>query len=276
MRRGYKSLLVGANAGFTLVELVVVIAVMGILGGMSMIFIQRAVQGYANSETYFQLVDMSDNALRRMKRDIRNAVPNSVRISTNGQVIEFLPIMHGGRYRNGMPATGVADPLDFSASNDSFDVLGPPVPIVNIGDGLVIYNMGVTGADVYNGDNYRSLTKTGSNLSVLEFSGVAPFPLGSPGRRFYIVSSATLFVCDPTSNKLFMYTGYPVVSGLPTGIADLAGYTPHLLAEYVSECRFSLDNGVMQHSGVLSLILQLSRNGANVRLFHMIDLVNSA
>jgi MSHA biogenesis protein MshO len=262
-------------AGFTLVEMVVVIAVMGILGGMSTIFIPRVMQGYANSETYFQLVDISDNALRRIKRDIRNAVPNSVRISSDGRIIEFLPILHGGRYRNGPNALGGGNPLDFGTSNDSFDVLGPAVPQVSNGDGLVIYNMGIPGADVYNGDDYRALSTTGTNLSVLGFTG-SPFPYPSPGRRFYIVNTATLYVCDAATNRLLMYTGYPVVAGLPASVADLAAYTPSIIAEFVGQCNFSLDNGVMQHSGVLSMTLQLTRNGASVRLFHMIDLVNSA
>lgn len=265
-----------ALAGFSMVEMVVVIAVMGILGGMSTIFIPRVMQGYANSETYFQLVDISDNALRRIKRDIRNAVPNSVRISADGRIIEFLPIVHGGRYRNGPNALGGGNPLDFGASNDSFDVLGPAVPQVSSGDGLVIYNMGIPGADVYNGDDYRALSTTGANLSELGFTGTAPFPYPSPGRRFYIVNTATLYVCDAATNRLLMYTGYPVVANLPATIADLTAYTPSIIAEFVGECSFRLDNGVMQHSGVLSMMLQLTRNGASVRLFHMIDLVNSA
>lgn len=274
MRRVYKHSLI-VCAGFTLVEMVVVIAVMGILGGMSTIFIPRVMQGYANSETYFQLVDISDNALRRIKRDIRNAVPNSVRISSDGRIIEFLPILHGGRYRNGPNALGGGNPLDFGTSNDSFDVLGPAVPQVSSGDGLVIYNMGIPGADVYNGDDYRALSTTGTNLSVLGFTG-SPFPYPSPGRRFYIVNTATLYVCDAATNRLLMYTGYPVVAGLPASVADLAAYTPSIIAEFVGQCNFSLDNGVMQHTGVLSMMLQITRNGASVKLFHMIDLVNSA
>ena len=159
--------------------------------------------------------------------------------------------------------------------HDTFDVLGPPVPNVSAGDGLVIYNMGIAGADVYSGDDYRSLTSVGTNLSQLTFN-CAPLHYASPGRRIYVVSSASLYVCDLATGRLLMYTGYPVVAGLPASVADLGAYTPHVIAEFVSECRFSLDNGVMEHSGVLSVNLRLLRNGATIRLFHMIDLVNSA
>lgn len=265
-----------SRLGFTLVELVVVIAILGILGSMTSIFVTRAMQGYANSETYLRLVDMSDNALRRMKRDIRNAVPNSVRISADGQVLEFLPITFGGRYRSGPTASGTGNPLDFSLNNDSFDVLGPAIANVNAGDGLVIYNLGIQGANVYEGDSYRVLsTPPGQNLAELSFTG-APFPFSSPSKRFYVVATAALFVCDTTSRRLLMYTDYPVVAGLPSGVSGLNGYTPHVIAEDVAACRFSLDNGVMEHSGVLSLVLQLRRDAASVRIFHMIDLVNSS
>jgi MSHA biogenesis protein MshO len=71
MRQKYK---INLSSGFTLVEMVVVISVMAIIGGMSTVFIPRVIQGYVNSETYFQLVDMADNSLRRIKRDVRNAV----------------------------------------------------------------------------------------------------------------------------------------------------------------------------------------------------------
>lgn len=273
MRQEFKQHLY-LKRGFTLVEMVIVIAVLAILGGISSIFISRAMQGYANSESYLSLVDMSDHALRRMKREIRNAVPNSVRISNDGLVLEFIPIQFGGRYRVGLDNNGNGDPLNFAIVDNSFDVLGPPVPNVNAGNGLIIYNLGIPGADAYAGDNYR-LLQAGNNLGNLSFVGNG-YVFGSPSRRFYVVASASVLICDLGQRRLWLVDNYPIVANLPANINNIGGGVAHLLADDVTACQFRLDNGIQQRSGVLSLNITLSRGPATVRFFNTIDLVNSA
>ena len=44
------------------------------------------------------LTDTADTAVRRMARDIRKALPNSIR-QTSDQCVEFIPTKTGGRYR---------------------------------------------------------------------------------------------------------------------------------------------------------------------------------
>ena len=87
--------------GFTLVEMIVVIVITGIIGGVVAMFIRAPVQGYMDSARRAEMTDIADTALRRMARDIRTAVPNSVRIpvAAGSTYIEFLPTKAGGRYR---------------------------------------------------------------------------------------------------------------------------------------------------------------------------------
>lgn len=273
MRQKFKSSL-KPTLGFTLVEMVVVIAVLAIIGGISGVFVTHAIQGYANSERYMGLVDMSDNALKRMKREIRNAVPNSVRISSNGRVLEFIPIVFGGRYRVGLDENGGGDPLNFGTADNSFDVLGPKVPTVKTGDGLVIYNLGIAGANAYAGDNYRLLQNTGSNLSNLEFTG-DPFTFGAPSRRFFMVSKAMVFICDLTLGQLWLVDDYPIVASLPANIDSIGSASKHLLADHVTTCHFRFDNGIQRRNSMLSLSLTLNRRPAVVRFYNAIDLVNA-
>src|SRR5882724_7156689 len=76
-----------------------------------------------------------------------------------------------GRYREAAPG----NPLDFSNPADtSFDVIGPGLDI-SAGDFLVIYNLGITGADAYAGNNRRSATSIGTGLTAVAFAG-AQFP----------------------------------------------------------------------------------------------------
>ena len=66
--------------GFTLVEMIVVIVITGIIAGVVAIFLRAPVQGYVDSARRAEMTDIADTALRRIGRDLRTAVPNSVRV----------------------------------------------------------------------------------------------------------------------------------------------------------------------------------------------------
>ena len=87
--------------GFTLIELVVVVVVVSILAAMSTQLITFPVISYLNLKRRTTLVDTADMTLRRMQRDIRRALPNSIRITsvTDGILLEMLHTSDGGRYR---------------------------------------------------------------------------------------------------------------------------------------------------------------------------------
>ena len=122
-----------------MVEMIVVMVITGIIGGMVAIFIKAPVQGYVDSARRAEMTDIADTALRRLSRDIRTAVPNSVRVLGCGTTpcIEFLPTKGGGRYR-ASPATAgtiycgsyAAAVLDFDAADTCFEIIGTAIPLV--------------------------------------------------------------------------------------------------------------------------------------------------
>ncbi len=134
--------------GFTLFESIIVIVITGILAGMVSIFIFSPVQSFFSTSARTELVDASDNALRLMSREMRKALPNSVRVRADGLGIEFVPTVAGARYRTEVSTVG-DDPLLFSQADTSFDVFGTPVNVV-AGNWAVVYNLGaVVGSNVY-------------------------------------------------------------------------------------------------------------------------------
>ncbi len=188
------------EAGVTLVELIVVITISGIIATILGMIILRPIQGYQALVRRGELVDAAEMSLRKISRDIHQALPNSVRIrdslgntnsvtcSTAGVTcaIEMLNTLDGGRYRAGPgvnPGGGTyaTSPywLSFNgADTDGFNVVNLfqniPLPFTWSGQRLAIYNQGVTGADAYADANLGSGPYVITNPSVTTFTITNP------------------------------------------------------------------------------------------------------
>jgi MSHA biogenesis protein MshO len=260
-----------AAGGFTLVELVVVVAITGIIAALGGLLISRPMQGYVDLVRRAELVDAADNALRRMQRDIRRALPNSVRLTSSGgdQYLELLPTIEGDRYR----AQGPGDILDFTLADTGFDVLGVLDSVPAGGQELVIYNLAATGTsgNAYFGDNRAAVT--GGTLSSVSFAA-KQFPLQSPDQRFFLIEQPVSYVCTPGAGggTLWRYTGYGVTAVQPTAFA--AG-TVTLLASHVTGCAFTYSAGSSQRAGLVSLRLTLADQGETITLLHQTHVDNA-
>jgi MSHA biogenesis protein MshO len=300
-----------SERGFTLMEAVLVIVIVGIIGGMVAVFIRAPVLGYVQSASRVELSDAADTALRRIGRDVRLALANSVRRTTQGSdrvYLEFLLTKTGGRYRaadDGTGATGT--PLSFTdTTSKTFTVVGPALPtdptdaqkIVN-DDKIVVYNLGPgmspanAYADCAAGCNRATVDSVdyANNLITLvdnPFAAqatIAPnmiFP--SPDNRFAVVESPVTYVCDKTARTLTRYWGYAIQSAQPANADDVplanTNTKKALLAKDVIACDFSYDNAVTglnsQRTGLVGLSLTLQdANGEMVTLFHQVHVDNT-
>lgn len=269
--------------GFTLLEAVLVIMLTGIVAAMVAVFVRAPITGYIDQARRAELTDAADLALRRIAREVQRALPNSVRVDASGTVVEFLPVTAGGRYRAAPDASGLGNHLDFDSSTDgSFDVLGPAVS-VSAGDQLVVYNLGLPGADAYSGESRRTLTSAGASLSALSYTvGGTQFPFASPSNRFQVIGSPVTFLCAPVAGgggSLRRYSGYAIQAAQPTSataapLSTLTGSSNALLANSVAACSF-VYNGTSSRHGLLTMTLTLSAGGESVMLMHQVHLDNS-
>ncbi|KVW93350.1 prepilin-type N-terminal cleavage/methylation domain-containing protein [Thiobacillus denitrificans] len=258
------------HTGFSLIEMIIVIAITAIVGSMVAVFLRVPLESYVAQDRRARLTDTADTALRRMARDIRLALPNSVRVTTVGSVVylEFLGTRSGGRYR----AQG-NDNLDFTnpAGDGSFDVLGPPIDM-QAGDRIAVYNLGIPGADAWAvgtpGDTLAAYTGPTGSVSNIAIAS-KQFPLASPGNRFQVVDGPVSYVCNPGAGTLTRYWGYAIAAAQPT---VFAAATPRaLLANRVSvpvgsPCSFDYQPGVTERGGLVSMTLNLSQADETVRL----------
>ncbi|MBI3432135.1 MAG: prepilin-type N-terminal cleavage/methylation domain-containing protein [Hydrogenophilales bacterium] len=250
------------HAGFTLIEMIIVIAITAIVGSMVAVFLRAPLESYVAQDRRARLADTADTALRRMGRDIRLALPNSVRVTSVGNVVylEFLATRNGGRYR----AQGGGDILDFTAPDNSFDVLGPGIDM-QAGDLIAVYNLGIPGADAWAGETLAAYTGvTALNVTTIAIAS-KQFPLASPGNRFQVVEGPVSYVCDPNAGTLTRYWGYPIAAAQPT--PPTAPVSSALLAKDVSACSFTYQPGATERNGLVSMTLNLSQAGETVRLY---------
>lgn len=266
------------QSGFTLIEAVMVIVITGIIGVLAAGFV-RPLEGYFDTLNRADLSDTADTALRRMARDIRLALPNSVRMNTSGnsRYLDFLATTGGGRYRAALDAGTGGDILDFIAADTSFDVLGPPVTIA-AGDQIVVSNLDDPGADAYEGNTLSthvrraaSVTGTVANVSI---TSTNPLPHESPAQRFQIVHEQVRYLCDLTTGRLTRYAGFPIA---PPAAQVPVGGSSALLASGVTACSFTYAPGSAQRSGLVTISLTLSNNSDpldNVSLLHQVHVQN--
>jgi MSHA biogenesis protein MshO len=262
-------------AGFSLVELVIVIMILGILSASVGVFMANPVRAYFASIDRATLTDAGNATIRRIMREVQGAVPNSARITVSGATtfVEFVPITDAGRYRALASANFPAqnDPLTVTDRTDSsFQVLGPTVN-VPAGSQLVVLNLGYGNANLYSGTNIRTVTSIGPALQAITFTPTTVWPGDSPGYRFYIVNGAVTYACSPNGNgtgTLTRYSGYSIQAAQPNSIAGapLAAATNSLVLDDVSACTFT-PGPVSVDLNAIQIALQLTRSGETVSLY---------
>ena len=277
--------------GVTLVELVITIAVGSIVVAFMAMFIVTPMNAYSAQARRAELVDDADSALRLMGRDLRGALPASVRISTSGSItaLELIGTVDGARYRDAGPLTNATLDLDFTAADGAFATTVPftqlTLPWSSSTHYLSVYNVGVPGADAYSMANV--ITPVGTTISIaagssanenlVTLSPTFKFGFGSPGKRVYLVNGPVSYLCDTTAKTLRRYSGYSIASTQATSSATLvsSGATAATVAADVGACQFVYSSGTAQRNALVTLTMQLTRSGESVQLLQEVQLANS-
>lgn len=259
------------KSGFTLVELVMVIAITGVLAASLVIFVPPAINSYADTRRRAEMTDMADVALRQIEQDIRRAVPNSV-ISHSAGCIQLVPAIAGGRYRMAADTTGTSAWLDTTTTVSQFDVLTPLKKLPAIDDWIVIDNHNTD--NVYTGINRQQvksvITPAAANgIHRIELKTPTQFPQGYDGGRFLVVANNEQSVFY---NCVFPGSGatgrlYRTIAGFGA-TSSSCSTVGALVATDVDSCVFDYQVGATQQSGLVRMELRLLRDGERITLSH--------
>ncbi len=211
------------NLGFTLVEAIVVIVLIGIVAASIAVYVKQPVESYALTVRRFTLTEQADIALRQISRDLAAAVPNSARFDLSGTMLEFLHLRGGARYCNG---NGLDCGAALFGGTTSVALIGPWVGSTPIlGDYLVFGNgMGVTcdawAATPSNRRTISAVTTTSGLVTGFSYVGT-PFAntCTETVSRIMVSDGPVAFVCDPVNQVIWRYAGYAIQASMPSSIA---------------------------------------------------------
>lgn len=280
------------NDGFTLVELVITIALSAIVVSFMAVFISGPVEAYAAQSRRAELVDLAENSLRRITRDVRRALPNSVRLNSTGSVValEMLNTVDGARYRDRPPPGDPDKRLQFAQPDAAFNSVGSfrniTRPFSSDTHYLSIYNVGVPGANAYELANV--ITPPGTRIDIdvdalpgednVRLTPAFKFAFASPDQRMFLSDGAVTWLCDSAAGTLMRYSGYAIASSQTSrdSNAELiaAGAASTLVTNRVSSCSMSYAPGTSQRAGLVTIALDVANAGETVSLLHQVHVDN--
>lgn len=201
--------------GFTLVELVMVIVLLGIVATVSVQFVALSTQGAIDVGSRQQRALSSVVISEQISRSLRAALPTSIRTTPDQRCIEWMPIVAASNYLS----------LPMGSSPDAFDAV--PLADGRSANGrVVIYGYG---SDVYNLTSPGPVSPpasmpAGTAPVTVTFDGGAThrFSTQSPEKRFYIVEGPRIF-CQQ-GRFLYRYKNYGIhtapAGNLPVTMPD--------------------------------------------------------
>jgi MSHA biogenesis protein MshO len=229
-------------AGFTLIEMIMVIVVASILAVGITKFMGQSVQGYADAGHRQQLATIGWVVGERMSRALRSALPNSVRVDSAHKCIEFIPTDAGSYYLSAPVSSAgknmnVVRVRNFTPGTSNRVAIYP-----NTSAGL--YPPSSTGA--LSASTISSLTLLNGDKFKLSLASSQQFPADSPERRFYITGNPVTYCI--TGSTITRYENYGFSATIASALSN-----PEVIVNRVSSGYFDYVPASLVRNAVVTL-----------------------
>lgn len=247
--------------GFTLIELITVIVILAVISSIGTGMVVRTMESYQSTQQRALLANTARPALERMTRQLRGALPYSVRVINTNQCIEFLPISAGGNYLSPVP-----DQFNGVTASSSINVSPYALEF-----GAAEYvSIGAMGANELYGGSGGSIAKysTSSTATQLQLASAKRWLRNSINKRFYIVDNPQAFCV--IGGELRFYQGLQLNQASPslTGSYDI-------LAKGITAAQpFSLEMGSENRNTRINITLTFGDNNESISFNHRVMIRN--
>lgn len=261
------------SKGFTLIEFIVAMVLLGILAVGVSRFLQFGSQLYADASARDQILSSARFAIERLNRELRGALPNSARI-TSDACLEFMPIQSSAIY--------VDIPVFPDSVSDEVTIV-PASTSVSIAD-VVNYNAivyPITSDDVYLSSNQKFYPIDSAIYSADEandphrlfLEADVLFAEESTTNRVYFVDDSVIYCIEGSddNNSLIRYdvTSH-TITGEPDDLSNRA-----VMAEYLKDdSAFSTTGANLQRNAIVSIRLYFTRQYEEILFENEIQVPN--
>lgn len=274
------------SLGFTLVEMVTVIIILGVLVLGVSSFLIFGTRIFIDATSVDQVMSQSRFAIERMTRDIRNAVPNSIRVRDSGdgawQCIEMMPISASASYMDmpiaPAPASQFGTLMQSSATApltaNQFLLIYPLTPA----DVYTATSTSITQGKLFSID---SITANTTNDSRVDFGRAVRFDEASPRQRYFGVQGAVSYCFEQVTSELSLlkrYGGYSFNHpNLQPSPADMG--TGVLMAENVvntigRNSPMAYTPGTLRNNAMVHLNPLFDVQGQSFQYHHQVQVIN--
>ncbi|WDF89291.1 MSHA fimbrial biogenesis protein MshO [Aeromonas hydrophila] len=266
--------------GFTLIELVMVILLLGIMATFASQFIGIGSQIYGDASSREQLMSDARFAMERLNREVRDALPGSERIETldgtwsdSGPCLRFWPISTSSRYlalnRAQSGSTSTLE-LVMATPASAANPLNQDANAVKVGDLMVVFPMPTSAAgSLINGCEYgRCVARVTEVLAPVSGAQTVRYTSGetlagiSPGSRVYFANQQVRYCVEgSTMTRSSAAIDAPVATGV-------------LMAESLRAGNFYREVSAFNAEGEFGLRLVFERKGEVVTFNHKLGVFN--
>lgn len=272
------------QSGLTLIELVTVIMLVGVLAVALLPVFGGSLRIYSDTTARMDLTAQGRLALERLAREVRHAVPNSLRIGPGGDLV-FVLSRAGGRYLvegDRVDGSWCTAGGAFSVAERCFRSGSPLAELYVLGlgsdfallqgDHLIIGNSSVddlaqTAVEILAVVPTDAAVDGTAAGHVVSFAAHA-FQSASPGQHFFIADRHVRIGLD---GQILRWRETPGIEGAGGGWAG----TEPALSNSVEAFEATYSPGTTAAAGVLRLRLVLARRSERVELYQEVQVRNA-